>query len=112
MHRSPRDKTPGELAALLSTLGAAYEAYASIVADNGVDGALLFSLSSKEEISETLVDLGITNKIHWRVLTSRILEAIEAGAAAAPNTVIASPSSSSASELGISAKSSKEEETS
>ena len=78
-----KSTTPDQVAALLVTLGAAFEAYAPIVVDNCVDGACLLSFSTKEEIAETLVDLGVTNKAHQRVLIGKILGVVEAEAAAA-----------------------------
>ena len=77
-----RSTTPGELAALLSSLGATYEAYAPLVVDNGINGATVYSFSTKEEIAEALADLGIASKIHLRVITASILQAVEAHAAA------------------------------
>ena len=88
-----RSTTPGELAALLSSLGAAYEAYAPIVVDNGISGASLLSFSSKEEIAEAIADLGISRRMHQAVIAASILEAVEANAAA-PVSVFTSPSAS------------------
>jgi len=99
-----RSTTPGELATLLSSLGAAYEQYAPIVVDNGIDGSFIFSFTTKEEIAEALADLGIASKIHQRLIVAKILEAVEAHAAA-PATVFASPTVSHGSPIAAAAAS-------
>lgn len=68
--------TPDELAAHLEALGAGYAAYGATVRDNAIDGAFLKSFTSKEDIVEALVALEITNVIHQRVLSTKVLAAL------------------------------------
>ena len=54
-------------------LGSAYEAYCPAVIENGIDGSLL-SLMTKDEMIELMQELGITNKVHIRVLVLKNFE--------------------------------------
>ena len=68
---------PEELAAHLQAMGAAYTSYSAAVLANRIDGATLLSLASKEEVVEILDEQGVTSKTHLRVLTTKMLQAIE-----------------------------------
>lgn len=68
--------TPDELAVQLEALGAGYAAYGATVWDNAIDGAFLKSFTCKEDIVEALVALEIVDKIHQRLLTTRVLAVI------------------------------------
>jgi len=63
-----------EVAEAVVALGPKYDAYASSLKDNGIDGALLESLND-EEIEETMDELEITSKLHRRVLRQSLLKA-------------------------------------
>ena len=63
---SSEDLTEG-----LDTISPKYKAYKESIVENGVDGAFLVSLE-ENEIDETLDDLGIQNRLHRRILKSKI----------------------------------------
>jgi hypothetical protein len=56
-----------EISNAIKELGSKYDGYANTSKDNGVDGKLLAALT-EHEFHETLDDLGITNRLHRRVL--------------------------------------------
>lgn len=65
--------TSEDLAELVGTLGSAYEEYKAAIVSNGVDGDTLFSLVGDEgSLAEVLNDLGITKKLHQKVIISKL----------------------------------------
>lgn len=71
-----KSTTAEALAAYLTSLSDAYAPYSAALVDNKVDGTMLLTYSTKEEVSELLNDLGVTNKMHVRAITSKILEGL------------------------------------
>jgi hypothetical protein len=86
-----KETPPEELASHLVGLNDAYAPYADLAIENQVDGAMLLTFSTKEEITELLSDMGVVNKMHVRAITTKILEAIE-GAVEPPASVFSSSS--------------------
>lgn len=74
-----KSTTSRELADYLEGSGPAYSRYAEAVLENLVDGATIISSNSKGDVSELLEDLGVS-RLHIKVLTTKILEAIETAA--------------------------------
>jgi class 3 adenylate cyclase len=66
--------TKEEIATAVTELGDRYEVYHGALVGNGVDGSFLEGLSDIE-IQETLDDLGITNRLHRRVLIKELRDA-------------------------------------
>lgn len=66
--------TKEEIAASVAELGDRYEVYFATLVGNGVDGSFLEGLSDSE-VHETLDDLGITNRLHRRVLMKELRDA-------------------------------------
>ena len=65
--------TPEDLAELVGTLGSAYEGYKAAILSNGVDGDTLSSLAGDEKsLIEAFNDLGITKKLHQKVIISKL----------------------------------------
>ena len=75
-----KSTTPRELADYLEGLGPAYSRYAEAVLENLVDGAAIISSNSKGDVSELLEDRGVS-RLHIKVLSTKILEAVETAAA-------------------------------
>ena len=63
--------TREEVAQAVESIGKGYQIYKAMLLRNGVDGSLLDSLSDVE-MEETLDDLGITNRLHRRVLVKTL----------------------------------------
>lgn len=66
-----------DIAAVVEQLGKHYTEIANAIRENGVDGAFLETLNSTE-LQETLDDLGVTNRLHRRVLERKLASAVEA----------------------------------
>ena len=64
--------TTDEIAEGVKTLGGAFEAYASVIRDNGVDGELLISYGAEHNADDLLDDLEVTNKLHRKKLMLEI----------------------------------------
>jgi hypothetical protein len=71
------DLTRDEVAEGIRTLGSTFETYAEAVLENGIDGSILSSLD-EDELRETLEDLGVSSRLHARVLTIKWKTAKEA----------------------------------
>lgn len=85
------DLTPEGLAEMIGTLGCAYEDYKAAIISNGVDGKTLSSLASDESaLIEALSDLGITKKLHQKVIMSKLPLLLSAGASNGPTAAPAS----------------------
>ena len=70
---SCRALTAADVAELIGTLGPAYEEYKTAIVSNGVDGEALSSLAGDElSLVEALNDLGITKKLHQKVIISKL----------------------------------------
>jgi hypothetical protein len=64
------DLTRGEVAEGIRALGSSFGTYAEAVLENGIDGSILSCLD-EDKLSETLKDLGVSSRLHARVLTSK-----------------------------------------
>jgi hypothetical protein len=62
------DITKEEVSEAVANLGDRYEGYCETFVGNGIDGSFLGLLDSEKMVQETLDDLGITNRLHRRVL--------------------------------------------
>ena len=56
----------------LHGMGRKFEAYADAVSENQVDGSLLLSFLQDGTLDETFDDLGLSNRLHRRVLTKKL----------------------------------------
>jgi hypothetical protein len=70
------DLTRDELAECIRALGSSFEMYAEAVLENGIDGSI--SSLGDDELRETLEDLGVSSRLHTRVLTRKWKTAKEA----------------------------------
>jgi hypothetical protein len=68
--KSFNDLTRDEVADGIRELGSNFEAFAEAALENGIDGSLLSSLD-EDELRETLEDLGVSSRLHARVLTNK-----------------------------------------
>jgi hypothetical protein len=71
-----RDLSTEEVANAVQSKGPKFGTYAEAICDNGVDGGLLASLD-EDTLAETFEDLGITNRLHKRVLAEHWKQAKE-----------------------------------
>ena len=53
-----------EIAERVAGLGSAFEGYATLVRDNGIDGELLKSYNGDHNADSLMDDLQVTNKLH------------------------------------------------
>jgi hypothetical protein len=75
--KSFNDLTRDEVAEGIRELGSNFDTYAEAVLGSGIDGSLLSSLD-EDELRETLEDLGVSSRLHARVLTNKWKTAKEA----------------------------------
>jgi hypothetical protein len=66
-----QDYSVEDVATFVLQLGAAFREYAKVVRDNHVSGTDLASVETKEELDAMLVDLGVDNRWHRRVMVNR-----------------------------------------
>ena len=77
--------TPEDLAELVGTLGSAYEGYKAAIVSNGMDGDALSLLADDEKsLVEAFDDLGITTKLHQKVILSKLPLLLPVGTTNAP----------------------------
>ncbi|CAB9508922.1 unknown protein [Seminavis robusta] len=60
-----------DLSQELTRLGPKYQSYSGAIADNGLDGSILASLTD-QELDETLDDLGFQNRLHRLVVRKKL----------------------------------------
>ena len=76
--------TKEAVAMAVASHDAKYEAYANAVQDNGLDGKILVSLKSEEDLIEIFDELQITSKLHRKVLLKSLEKAKQNKSVAKP----------------------------
>lgn len=66
-----------EIAGKVVELGGAFESYASVIRDNGVNGELLKSYTAEHKADELMNDLDVTNKLHRKKLVLEVEKVFE-----------------------------------
>jgi hypothetical protein len=64
--------TPEDVAKVVCDVGEAFSGYGQLLVDNGIDGAVISSFETDDELKTSLEEIGITKNIHIRTLITKL----------------------------------------